>query len=249
MTVDHPEGGASMAPETKLQLALDLPSLGAALAIVCALRSRLARVEVGTPLLLHAGVAAIEMVRSVVPPDVIVVSDTKICDAGHRIALHSFNAGADVVTVVGVALDGPTWRGVLDAARSGPAGPRAVLVDTVGWDAAAAGPGLRALTEEAMLSNIPVEICVHRPKDDPPPLPELFRQFGTAGGSAVGNSASPRHLIAGKMANGQVAPAIRAGFDVVIVGGAVSDSDNPAEAWSTLLAEVPAPDAEATRAP
>ena len=109
---------------------------------------------------------------------------------------------------------------------------------------APAGPGLRALTEEAALSDIPVEICVHRPKDDPPPLPELFRQFGTAGGSAV-----HRYLIAGKMGSGQVAPAIRAGFDVVIVGGAVSDSDNAAETWTTLLEEVQATDAETELAP
>ena len=44
MTVDHFKGGTSMAPETKLQLALDLPALGPSLSIVCALRCRLARV-------------------------------------------------------------------------------------------------------------------------------------------------------------------------------------------------------------
>ena len=184
------------------------------------------------------------MVRSIVPPEVIVVSDTKICDAGNRIAQDSFNAGADVVTVVGVAVDGPTWRGVLDAAGTGSPGPRAVLVDTVGWEVAAAAPGLRALTQEAALSGTPVEICVHRPKDDPPPLPELFRLFGTAGGSAVHH-----YLIAGKMVSGQVAPAIRAGFDIVIVGGAVSDSDNAAQAWTTLLEEVEATEAETAPAP
>jgi 3-keto-L-gulonate-6-phosphate decarboxylase len=195
-------------------------------------------------LLLHAGVTAIEVVRSVVPAGVTVVSDTKICDAGNRIALDSFNAGADVVTVVGAVVDGPTWRGVLEAARSGSSAPRAVLVDTVGWEAAAAGAGLRALTEQAARLDIQVEICVHRPKDNPPPLPELFRQFAKASGTGA-----HRRLIAGKMVSGLVAPAIEAGFDVVIVGGAVSDSADPARTWLTLLEEVPATDGDAAGAP
>jgi 3-hexulose-6-phosphate synthase len=242
MTIDQPEGATSGAPETKLQLALDMPSLPTALAMVCALRPRLARVEVGTPLLLHAGVAAIELVRSVLPAGIKVVADTKICDAGNRIAVDSFSAGADVVTVVGVAVDGPTWRGVLDAVSSEPPVARAVLIDTVGWEAAEAGPRLGALTEEAALSGVPVEVCVHRPKDQPPPLPELFRQFASPGRAGV-----HRRLIAGKMVSGLVAPAIEAGFDVVIVGGAVSDDGDPARAWLTLLEEVPATNAGTSR--
>jgi len=235
MYADH-QDRASSAPEAKLQLALDLPSLAASLSTVCALRPRVGRVEVGTPLMLHAGVAAIELVRSVVPSGVKVVADTKICDGGNRIAIDSFKAGADVVTVAGIAVDGPTWLGVLDAATSS-SGPRAVLIDTVGWDADAAGPRLRALIEEAATAGVPVEICVHRPKDDPPPLPELFRQFASPTSTGVS-----RRLIAGKMVSGLVAPAIEAGFDIVIVGGAVTDSDDPGRAWSALLAEVPTRD-------
>jgi 3-hexulose-6-phosphate synthase len=238
MCADHLKGRTSDAPEAKLQLALDVPSLTASLGTVCALRPRLGRVEVGTPLLLHAGVAAIELVRSVLPSGVRLVADTKICDGGNRIALDSFNAGADVVTVAGVAVDAPTWRGVLEAAMSLPEASRTVLIDTVGWDNNSAGPRLRRLTEEAVLAGVPVEVCVHRPKDDPPPLPELFRQFGGPTSTGV-----HRRLIAGKIVSGLVAPALEAGFDVVVVGGAVSDSDDPARAWSALLEEVPAPGA------
>ncbi len=89
MCADHLDGGTANAPEARLQLALDVPSLAASLGTVCALRPRLGRVEVGTPLMLHAGVAAIELVRSVLPPGVRVVADTKICDGGNRIAAES----------------------------------------------------------------------------------------------------------------------------------------------------------------
>lgn len=242
MCADHLDGGTANAPEARLQLALDVPSLAASLGTVCALRPRLGRVEVGTPLMLHAGVTAIELVRSVLPPGVRVVADTKICDGGNRIALDSFNAGADVVTVAGVAVDGPTWQGVLEAATSSSETSRTVLIDTVGWDAEAAGPRLRALTEEAAQAGVPVEICVHRPKNDPPPLPVLFSQFGSPTSTGV-----HRRLIAGKMGRGLVAPAIKAGFDVVIVGGAVIDSDDPARDWSALLEEISAPDGASIR--
>ena len=117
--------------------------------------------------MLHAGVAAIELVRSVLPPGVMVVADTKICDGGNRIALDSFNAGADVVTVAGVAVDGPTWQGVLGAATSASEPSRTVLIDTVGWDAEAAGPRLRALTEEAAQAGVPVEILRTPPEGRP----------------------------------------------------------------------------------
>lgn len=77
-------------------------------------------------MLVHSGLAAVEVLRSVAPGGVTVVADTKICDAGGaggRIASDAFEAGAAVVTVAGAAVDSPTWRGVLDAAlRSVPRG-------------------------------------------------------------------------------------------------------------------------------
>ena len=92
-------------PEARLQLALDVASLPGSAALASVLRSRVARVEVGTPLLLHSGMSAVEIVRSVLPEGVTVVADTKICDAGKRIAADAFAAGANVVTVAGVAVD------------------------------------------------------------------------------------------------------------------------------------------------
>src|ERR1039457_2246777 len=146
-------GGAR--PEASLQLALDVPALKASLALVAALRPRLARVEVGTPLLVHSGLAAVGIVRSVLLGDVVVVADTKICDAGKRMATDAFGAGADAVTVVGAALDETTWQAVLDAAGAVPAGPGTVIIDTLGWQAPQAGPALRTLCQVAGDAGVP----------------------------------------------------------------------------------------------
>jgi 3-hexulose-6-phosphate synthase len=219
-------------PETRLQLALDVPSLTTSVALVSVLRARLARVEVGTPLLLHSGVPAVEIVRSVVPEGVTVVADTKICDAGKRIAGDAFAAGADVVTVAGAAVDEPTWRGVLEAAGAAPAAPGVVMIDTVGWPAPLAGAGLRALARAAEDAGVRVEICVHRPKRQPPSFPALLEEF-----LAAGAPADLRYLVAGQVVGGLVGPALRAGFGVVIVGGAVSDTSDPFSVWESLLDE------------
>ena len=133
--------------EARLQLALDLPSMRASQAVVAALTPRLARVEVGTPLLLHEGMRAVEWLRGELGPAGTVVADAKICDAGARIARDAFEAGADVVTVVGAAADMTTWKGVLQAAGASPARP-AVLIDTVGWETGAAA-GRRFLRSAA----------------------------------------------------------------------------------------------------
>ena len=54
--------GGSAPPEAALQLALDLTSLDDAAALVARLAPRLSRIEIGTPLALAAGFAAIGIV-------------------------------------------------------------------------------------------------------------------------------------------------------------------------------------------
>lgn len=55
---------------------------------------------------------------------------------------------------------------------------------------------------------------------------------------AAGAPSDRPYAVAGQVVSGLVAPALRAGFGVVIVGGAVSESDDPGRAWSSLLDEV-----------
>jgi 3-hexulose-6-phosphate synthase len=223
----------SRPPEASLQLALDLPSLRVCRAVVAALAPRVARVEVGTPLLLHEGIRAVEWLRGELGPAGTVVADAKICDAGARIARDAFAAGADVVTVVGAAADMTTWEGVLQAAGASPGRP-AVMIDTIGWDPAAAATGLPRLCDAAARAGVTVEVCVHRPKSSAPPFTTLLAQLQTGG------ARFPGYLVAGKMTADLVGPALTAGFSTIIVGGAVTEADDPASVWSAFLKEVTA---------
>lgn len=221
-------------PEASLQLALDLPSLRVCRAVAAALAPRLARVEVGTPLLLHEGMRAVEWLRGELGPAGTVVADAKICDAGARIARDAFAAGADVVTVVGAAADMTTWEGVLQAAGEAPGRP-AVMIDTIGWEPAAAATGLPRLCVAAARAGVTAEVCVHRPKHSAPSFRALLEQLQTGGAPRF-----PGYLVAGKMTADLVGPALEAGFSTIIVGGAVTEADDPASVWPAFLEEVTA---------
>ena len=223
-------GLLSPVPGVHLQLALDRTLLADNEHLVVRLADRLSRVEVGTPLMLGEGLRAVRRVRSLVGPEVVVVADTKICDAGARIASAAYGAGADVVTVVGAATDEQTWQGVLGAAvEARDSGSRAptVLVDAIGWERPAAV--LRRWCASAERSAVPVEVCVHRPKTDAAPFSTLIEEVRVPADGVV-------YAVAGRMSDQSVPAAVAAGFSVVIVGGAVADSDDPAGEWTNLLA-------------
>ena len=205
-----------------LQLALDMTDLGRAEAVVRRLDGAVARLEVGTPLLLSAGSSAIESMRAAAPRAAL-IADTKICDAGGRIAWTAFDAGADIVTVVAAAIDDPTWDGVVAAAAGG---GRGILIDAIGWSPDAAV--LRAWCARAIAADVRAEVCVHRPKNDPGPFPELIADVRLDGLDVA-------YSVAGKMTADAVPAAMAAGFSTVIVGGAVADADDPRIEWDRFL--------------
>ncbi len=232
------EGEGAGTPEAALQLALDLTSLDRAADLVAKLSPKLARIEIGTPLAIASGLAAIGRIRPLVRPDAVIVADVKICDAGEKIARSAYAAGADVVTVGAPAIDEITWRGVLSAAADqgpgdrglGDRGPAPVLVDTVGARADPAALG--RLAAAAAEAGVPVDLCLHRPKTAPPSFADLIRPlYGYR--LAFGQLA-----VAGKLGPAQARPAQEAGFGTLIVGGAVTDADDPIAVWDAFRAEI-----------
>lgn len=228
---DSAEGAGT--PETALQLALDLTSLDRAAELVAKLSPTLGRIEIGTPLAIASGLAAIDRIRPLSRPGAVIVADVKICDAGEKIARSAYAAGADVVTVVAPAIDEITWRGVLAAAadqgRSG-RDPAPVLVDTVGARADPAALG--RLAAAAAEAGVAVDLCLHRPKTNPPSFADLIRPlYGHR--LAFGQLA-----VAGKLTPAQARPALEAGFGTLIVGGAVTDADDPIAMWDTFRSEI-----------
>jgi 3-hexulose-6-phosphate synthase len=98
----------------KLQVALD-GELQPSLAILRAVAPYVGIAEIGTPLIYREGMHAVRVLRQHFP-QVTLLADLKIMDAGEEEAAIAFVAGADLVTVLGVTNDS-TVRGAVTAAR------------------------------------------------------------------------------------------------------------------------------------
>ncbi|RKY90776.1 3-hexulose-6-phosphate synthase [candidate division KSB1 bacterium] len=99
----------------KLQLALDMVDIEGAKAILKEVNGVIDIAEVGTPFVIKEGLRAVTEIKNAYP-SLKVLADLKIMDAGEHEARLGFHAGADIVTVLGVA-DDITIRRVVKAAR------------------------------------------------------------------------------------------------------------------------------------
>ncbi|ACU63094.1 3-hexulose-6-phosphate synthase [Chitinophaga pinensis] len=111
----------------KLQVAIDLLTTEEALALAGKVAPYVDIIELGTPLIKNMGVSVITAMKSA-HPDKIVFADLKTADAGELEADIAFKAGADLVTVLGVA-GNATIVGAVKAAK---AHGKGVVVDTIG---------------------------------------------------------------------------------------------------------------------
>ena len=100
----------------KLQLALDSSNRQEAKRILEQVSDLVDIVEVGTPLLMKEGVKVVTEIKNAYP-QLEVLADLKIMDAGDIEASIGFEAGADIVTVLGVAHD-VTIRRAVNQART-----------------------------------------------------------------------------------------------------------------------------------
>jgi 3-dehydro-L-gulonate-6-phosphate decarboxylase len=85
-----------------LQLALDYISLPPAIAMALQVAPYVDVIEIGTPLCKAAGIEAVRAVREVCP-DKLILADLKTPDVGDLEAKMAFEAGADMMTVIGGA--------------------------------------------------------------------------------------------------------------------------------------------------
>jgi len=85
----------------KLQLALDTLTLSQSISLVKQVAGYIDIIEIGTPFLLEDGMAAVRTMKKEFP-DLEILADTKIMDAGELEADLAFRAGADYITVLGV---------------------------------------------------------------------------------------------------------------------------------------------------
>lgn len=86
----------------QLQIALDYVSLPPAMVMAALVAPEVDIIEIGTPLCKAAGVEAIKGIREICP-DQLILADFKTPDVGGIEAAMAFDAGADMITVIGGA--------------------------------------------------------------------------------------------------------------------------------------------------
>ena len=195
----------------KLQLALDCESLAAARAVLEATADLVDIAEVGTPLVLREGTAAVRALKSAFPR-VAILADFKIMDAGAEEAAIAFEAGADIVTVLAAA-ETVTIRRACEVART--AG-REVMADLI----AVADPARRA----AEVAGEGVDyLCCHTAFDT------QGSGAGPVGELAQVRAALPRARIAvaGGVTPERVPGLLSFSPEVLIVGGFVTRAADP----------------------
>jgi len=100
---------------TKLQVALD-GTLESALSILERVHPFIDIVEVGTPLIFREGMHGVRKIRELYP-DLDILADLKIMDAGEDETQIALEAGANLVTVMGVTND-ETIQGTIKAVNA-----------------------------------------------------------------------------------------------------------------------------------
>lgn len=86
----------------QLQLALDYVSLPKAIVMAYQVAPEVDIIEIGTPLCKAAGMEAVRAIREICP-DKLILADLKAPDVGGLEAAMAFDAGADMMTVIGGA--------------------------------------------------------------------------------------------------------------------------------------------------
>lgn len=110
----------------KLQLAIDELTLTEALEVLKDIHPYIDIVEVGTPFLIDAGREAVRQIKATYP-QLEVLCDAKIMDAGAYEAQLAYDVGADYVTVLGIT-DDLTIKGCVEQAQKQ---ERQVMVDLI----------------------------------------------------------------------------------------------------------------------
>ncbi len=121
-----------------LQVAIDLTNTEDALNLADQVAPYVDTIELGTPLIKAEGLSVIRAMKRA-HPDKVVFADLKTADAGALEARIAFEAGADLVTVLGTA-DDSTIKGAVRAAQ---AAGKGVVVDLINAPTRWPGPGRR----------------------------------------------------------------------------------------------------------
>ena len=202
----------------KLQLSLDRVDLNEALCYVEETKNSIDIVEVGTPLALKCGVKAISIIKDKYPGKEL-LADFKIMDGGNYEASIAFDAGADIVTVLGVSSD-VTIAGAISAARKF---QRKIMVDLIGV--------VEIEKRISLIEKLGVDyLCVHTAMDAQNGLNNPIAQFILAKKIVT----ATKLAIAGGLNIGNISVIVSYKPDILIVGAGITSEPDRAKAAADI---------------
>jgi 3-hexulose-6-phosphate synthase len=205
----------------KLQVAMDLLTVEDALELAGKVAEYVDIIELGTPLIKSAGLAAVTAVKGA-HPDKIVFADMKTMDAGELEADIAFKAGADLVSVLGSA-DDSTIAGAVKAAQ---AHSKGIVVDLIG----VADKVTRAKEARALGAKF---VEFHAGLDE-----QAQPGYDLSGLLNAGEEARVPFSVAGGVNLSTINAVQRAGADVAVAGSAIYSAADPALAAKELKASI-----------
>ncbi|MDJ0348757.1 3-hexulose-6-phosphate synthase [Cryobacterium sp. PH29-G1] len=205
----------------KLQVAMDVLTTDAALALAAQVAPHVDIIELGTPLIKAEGLRAVTAIKAA-HPDKIVFADLKTMDAGELEADIAFAAGADLVTVLGTAGDSTIIGAVAAATKHG----KGIVVDLIG----VADKVARAREAIALGAQF---VEMHAGLDE-----QAEPGFSLAKLLSQGESAKVPFSLAGGVNLATIKSVQRAGASVAVAGGAIYGADDPAAAAAALRAAI-----------
>ena len=197
----------------KLQIALDTLSLEECIILLEQTKGNVDIAEVGTPFIIEEGMRPVRELKKRFP-EIEILADTKIMDAGELEASSAFKAGADIVTVLGVSND-ETILGAIKAAKQHGC---KIMIDMI---------AVKNLVERAKeIDAMGVDyICVHTAfdvqKSGKDPLDELKMI-----NKVICNAKS---AVAGGVKLSTIDEIVEEGAEIIVVGGAICNAENKSE--------------------
>jgi 3-hexulose-6-phosphate synthase len=205
----------------QLQVAMDVLTTEDALALAGKVAPHVDIIELGTPLVKAAGLAAVTAIKQA-HPDKTVFADLKTMDAGELEADIAFQAGADLVTVLGLAGDSTIIGAVAAAKKHG----KGIVADLIGV------PDKAARAKEVVALGVAF-VEMHAGLDE---QAEEGYTFGTL--LEDGTTAGVPFSVAGGVSIATIASVQDAGATVAVAGGAIYSADDPAAAAAELRAAI-----------
>ncbi len=205
--------------DTKLQIALDDVMLDEALALLHQIEHVVDIIEIGTPFMMRYGMEAVRMLKQRFP-GLLLLCDTKIMDAGAYEADLAYQAGADMVTVLGVT-DDQTVREIVELTHSYTG--KKVMVDMI----CAVNPPERIARMEDLGADI---LAVHTGVDQQAlgrtPLDDLREMRSCVTRAEI--------AVAGGIKLDTLDDYMQYCPDIVIVGSGITHAEDPAKTAAAL---------------